>query len=164
MLKECEGIPQLKRVVVAFGTRPEAIKMAPVILALRQNPLLEVNVLSTGQQRQQVEDGLKIFGVVPDDDLQVMTERQTLPGLMGKIVPAAADKLPGSVTLSVNVAFAAPQAAATSAVTLPVELTAMFEIVTPLTVALAALLTFTTKLLFASSISLTAARPPRTAR
>jgi UDP-N-acetylglucosamine 2-epimerase (non-hydrolysing) len=93
VLKECEGIPQLKRVVVAFGTRPEAIKMAPVILALRENPLLEVKVLSTGQQRQQVEDGLKIFGIVPDDDLQVMTERQTLPGLMGKIVPAAADKL-----------------------------------------------------------------------
>ena len=79
--------------MVAFGTRPEAIKMAPVIFALRANPLLSVLVLSTGQQRQQVEDGLKVFGITPDDDLQVMTDRQTLPGLMGKIVPAAAEKL-----------------------------------------------------------------------
>jgi UDP-N-acetylglucosamine 2-epimerase (non-hydrolysing) len=92
--KGCEVISiAQKRVVVAFGTRPEAIKMAPVIFALRENPRLEVIVLSTGQQRQQVEDGLKIFGITPDSDLQVMTERQTLPGLMARIVPAAADKL-----------------------------------------------------------------------
>ncbi|NJK43858.1 MAG: UDP-N-acetylglucosamine 2-epimerase (non-hydrolyzing) [Pleurocapsa sp. SU_196_0] len=82
-----------KRVVVAFGTRPEATKMAPVIFALRQQPGIHTIVLSTGQHKQQLEDGLKIFGITPDVDLEVMTERQTLPGLMGKIVPLAADKL-----------------------------------------------------------------------
>ncbi len=84
---------RLKRVVVAFGTRPEATKMAPVIFGLRDQPGIETVVLSTGQHKQQLEDGLKIFGITPDYDLEVMTERQTLPGLMGKIVPAAAEKL-----------------------------------------------------------------------
>lgn len=83
----------LKRVVVAFGTRPEATKMAPVIFGLRQQPGIETIVLSTGQHKQQLEDGLKIFGITPDHDLDVMTDRQTLPGLMGKIVPLAAEKL-----------------------------------------------------------------------
>jgi UDP-N-acetylglucosamine 2-epimerase (non-hydrolysing) len=82
-----------KRVVLAFGTRPEAIKMAPVIFAMRQQAGIETIVLSTGQHRTQLEDALQVFGIVPDTDLQVMTERQTLPELMGRIVPAAADKL-----------------------------------------------------------------------
>lgn len=82
-----------KHVVLAFGTRPEAIKMAPVIFAMRQQPGIRTTVLSTGQHRTQLEDALRVFGIVPDTDLQVMTERQTLPALMGRIVPAAADKL-----------------------------------------------------------------------
>ena len=82
-----------KRVVVAFGTRPEATKMAPVIFALREQPGIAPIVLSTGQHRQQLEDALRIFGIVPDADLQTMTDRQTLPGLLARIVPAAADKL-----------------------------------------------------------------------
>jgi len=83
----------MKRVVVAFGTRPEAIKMAPVIFALRKLAGLETVVLSTGQHRTQLEDALRVFGITPDADLQVMSERQTLPELMGRIVPAAAEKL-----------------------------------------------------------------------
>jgi UDP-N-acetylglucosamine 2-epimerase (non-hydrolysing) len=82
-----------KRVVVAFGTRPEATKMAPVIFALRKQPGIETVVLSTGQHKQQLEDALRIFEIVPDADLQTMTDRQTLAGLMGRIVPAAAEKL-----------------------------------------------------------------------
>ncbi len=82
-----------KRVVLAFGTRPEAIKMAPVIFAMRRQVGIETVVLSTGQHRTQLEDALRVFDIVPDADLQVMTDRQTLPALMGRIVPAAADKL-----------------------------------------------------------------------
>ncbi|GIW34321.1 non-hydrolyzing UDP-N-acetylglucosamine 2-epimerase [Meiothermus sp.] len=82
-----------KRVVLAFGTRPEAIKMAPVIFAMRKQAGIETIVLSTGQHRTQLEDALRVFDIVPDTDLQVMTDRQTLPALMGRIVPAAADKL-----------------------------------------------------------------------
>jgi UDP-N-acetylglucosamine 2-epimerase (non-hydrolysing) len=83
----------IKRVVVAFGTRPEATKLAPVIYALREQPGLEPIVLVTGQHRQQLEAGLAVFGIKPDDDLEVMTDRQTLPGLTGRIVPAAAERL-----------------------------------------------------------------------
>jgi UDP-N-acetylglucosamine 2-epimerase (non-hydrolysing) len=83
----------MKKVVVAFGTRPEATKMAPVIFGLRQQVGLETIVLSTGQHKEQLLDGLRIFGITPDVDLSVMTERQTLPSLMGKIVPLAAEKL-----------------------------------------------------------------------
>lgn len=82
-----------KRVVLAFGTRPEAIKMAPVIFALRKQAGIETIVLSTGQHRTQLEDALRVFGIEPDSDLRVMTDRQTLPDLMGRIVPAAAAKL-----------------------------------------------------------------------
>ncbi len=83
----------MKKVVVAFGTRPEATKMAPVIFGLRQHTNLETIVLSTGQHKEQLLDGLRIFGITPDIDLAVMTERQTLATLMGKIVPLAAEKL-----------------------------------------------------------------------
>ena len=83
----------MKKVVVAIGTRPEGTKMAPVVFALRNQPELEPIVLSTGQHRQQFEDALRIFGIIPDTDLHTMTERQTLPGLLARIVPAAADKL-----------------------------------------------------------------------
>lgn len=85
----------MKRVVLAFGTRPEANKMAPVIFALREQPGIKPLVLVTGQHREQLDSSLKLFGIVPDADLDVMTERQTLPGLTAKIVPAAAEKLVG---------------------------------------------------------------------
>ncbi|WP_157442781.1 non-hydrolyzing UDP-N-acetylglucosamine 2-epimerase [Deinococcus misasensis] len=81
------------RVVVAFGTRPEATKMAPVYQALQNQSGITPLMLVTGQHRQQLDDALAVFGLTPDADLDVMTERQTLPGLVAKIVPAAAQKL-----------------------------------------------------------------------
>ncbi len=67
--------------------------MAPVIAALRAEAGLCPVVLVTGQQRQQLDSALAVFGIAPDADLDVMTERQTLPGLTGRIIPAAAAKL-----------------------------------------------------------------------
>lgn len=85
--------PPAKRVVVAFGTRPEANKMAPVIYALRETAGLTPVVLVTGQHREQLDSSLRLFSIRPDADLDVMTERQTLPDLTARIVPAAAEKL-----------------------------------------------------------------------
>ena len=82
-----------KRICVAFGTRPEASKMAPVIYALREQPGLEPLLLVTGQHREQLDQMLQIFDLTPDADLAVMRASQTLPELMGRIVPAAAAKL-----------------------------------------------------------------------
>ncbi|MBW6454470.1 MAG: UDP-N-acetylglucosamine 2-epimerase (non-hydrolyzing) [Trueperaceae bacterium] len=80
-------------VVVAFGTRPEASKLAPVVQALEAHPALRPRLLVTGQQRTQLDRMLTIFGLRADVDLDVMTERQTLPELLARIVPAAAERL-----------------------------------------------------------------------
>ncbi len=82
-----------KRIVLAFGTRPEATKMAPVYRALQQQSGLQPLILSTGQQRQQLDGALAAFNLTPDQDLQVMTDRQTLADLTGRIVPLAGRKL-----------------------------------------------------------------------
>ena len=87
------GDPSDAIVVVAFGTRPEASKMAPVVRALEAQPGVRPVVLVTGQQRTQLDRMLSIFGLRAAVDLDVMTERQTLPGLLARIVPAAAERL-----------------------------------------------------------------------
>lgn len=79
--------------VAAFGTRPEANKMAPVVTALKAQEGLEALTLVTGQHREQLAGSLATFGLVPDADLAVMTPRQSLAELTGRIVPAAARKL-----------------------------------------------------------------------
>jgi UDP-N-acetylglucosamine 2-epimerase (non-hydrolysing) len=80
-------------VVVAFGTRPEASKMAPVVRALAAHPRLTPRIVVTGQQRTQLDRMLAIFGLTPDVDLDLMTERQTLPDLLARLVPATAAAL-----------------------------------------------------------------------
>ena len=80
----------MNRVVVAMGTRPEAIKLAPVIAELRKLPGVDVIVLATGQHREQLDAVLRVFGIEPDGDLDVMTDRQTLPELVARMTPAAA--------------------------------------------------------------------------
>ncbi|MDV6373989.1 non-hydrolyzing UDP-N-acetylglucosamine 2-epimerase [Deinococcus arenicola] len=78
-----------KRIVLAFGTRPEATKMAPVYAALAAQPGLTPLILSTGQQREMLDGALNVFGLTPDRDLNVMTARQTLADLTARIVPQA---------------------------------------------------------------------------
>lgn len=78
-----------KKVVLAFGTRPEATKMAPVYRALERREGLTPLILSTGQQRQMLDAALGVFDLTPDHDLNVMTERQTLADLTARIVPQA---------------------------------------------------------------------------
>ena len=81
------------RIVLAFGTRPEATKMAPVYRALQRRGDLQALILSTGQQREMLDSAMSVFGLRADLDLEVMTDRQTLAGLTGKIVPQAGEKL-----------------------------------------------------------------------
>lgn len=81
------------RIVLAFGTRPEATKMAPVYRALEQRGDLTPLILSTGQQREMLDSAMAVFGLKADLDLGVMTERQTLADLTAKIVPQAGERL-----------------------------------------------------------------------
>ena len=68
----------MKKVLVIFGTRPEAIKMCPVVLELQKYVDIETKVCVTGQHRQMLDQVLDVFQVRADHDLKVMHERQTL--------------------------------------------------------------------------------------
>lgn len=75
-----------KKVMVVFGTRPEAIKMAPVVEALKARPEIETIVAVTAQHRQMLDQVMDLFGITPDVDLNVMEPGQTLAGLFAKIL------------------------------------------------------------------------------
>ena len=68
----------MKKVMLVFGTRPEAIKMCPLVLELKKRSGLETLVCVTGQHRQMLDQVLNAFGVKPDYDLSIMKQRQTL--------------------------------------------------------------------------------------
>lgn len=67
-----------KKVMLVFGTRPEAIKMCPLVNELKKRSAIKVIVCVTGQHRQMLDQVLNTFEVKPDYDLDIMKERQTL--------------------------------------------------------------------------------------
>lgn len=69
------------KVMTIFGTRPEAIKMAPLVKELEKNENIESLVCVTAQHRQMLDQVLEIFDIKPDFDLNIMKERQTLIGI-----------------------------------------------------------------------------------
>ena len=72
------GEKQMKKVMLVFGTRPEAIKMCPLVNELKTRKKLETVVCVTGQHRQMLDQVLEAFQVEPDYDLSIMKDRQTL--------------------------------------------------------------------------------------
>ena len=68
----------MKKVMLVFGTRPEAIKMCPLVNELKTRKGIETIVCVTGQHRQMLDQVLEAFDVVPDYDLSIMKDRQTL--------------------------------------------------------------------------------------
>jgi len=68
----------MKKVMTVFGTRPEAIKICPLVLEMKKREGLEVVVCVTAQHRQMLDQVLDTFGVKPDYDLNIMKDRQTL--------------------------------------------------------------------------------------
>lgn len=68
----------MKKIMLVFGTRPEAIKMCPLVNELKKRPSVETIVCVTGQHRQMLDQVLEAFKVVPDYDLSIMKDRQTL--------------------------------------------------------------------------------------
>ena len=68
----------MKKIMLAFGTRPEAIKMCPLVKELKNRKNIEVIVCVTGQHRQMLDQVLEVFNVIPDYDLSIMKEKQTL--------------------------------------------------------------------------------------
>ena len=74
------------RVLSVFGTRPEAIKMCPLVLELQQREEIESLVCVTAQHREMLDGVLKSFGVTPDFDLNVMRPEQTLSALTSRVL------------------------------------------------------------------------------
>ncbi|MEG0386791.1 MAG: UDP-N-acetylglucosamine 2-epimerase (non-hydrolyzing), partial [Niameybacter sp.] len=74
------------RVMSVFGTRPEAIKMAPLVKALEKNKNIENLVCVTAQHREMLDQVLEIFEIKPDYDLNIMKDRQTLTGITTRVL------------------------------------------------------------------------------
>jgi len=73
-------------IFILLGTRPEVIKMAPVIHALKKEPWLDLKVISTAQHRELLDQMLKIFDVEVDEDFNIMKQNQALPELTANLV------------------------------------------------------------------------------
>ena len=76
----------MHKVLVVFGTRPEAIKLAPVVKALRQAGTFEVRVCVTAQHRQMLDQVLELFSITPDVDLDLMQPGQDLSDLTARVL------------------------------------------------------------------------------
>ena len=76
----------MKRVMVVFGTRPEAIKMAPVVQELRRRPAFEVRICVTAQHRQMLDQVMEIFRLKANFDLDIMAPDQTLTDVTCKVL------------------------------------------------------------------------------
>lgn len=75
-----------KKILCVIGTRPEAIKMAPVILALQNEPWVQVRVLATAQHRHMLDQVNQFFGIEPDIDLDIMRPNQALTTLTARLL------------------------------------------------------------------------------
>ena len=85
--------PRTKRILVIYGTRPEAIKLAPVIRALRESRSLHPVITVTGQHRSIVDQVHEMFGIEPDHDMDVIRPRQSLDGLTARVLHRVSDVL-----------------------------------------------------------------------
>ncbi len=93
----------MRKISLIFGTRPEAIKLCPLVLELDKHPEFEPHVCVTGQHRQMLDQVLAVFDVTPDVDLNLMQPDQALAGLTARAIAAVdgylADYEPDMVTV-----------------------------------------------------------------
>lgn len=83
----------MKKIMLVFGTRPEAIKMCPLVNELKNRKNIKVIVCVTGQHRQMLDQVLDTFNVVPDYDLSIMKNKQTLFDITNNILSKIKDVL-----------------------------------------------------------------------
>src|SRR5256885_10907281 len=86
--------PRRRRIAIVLGTRPEALKLVPLILALRREPeLFETSVIATAQHREMLDQVLSLFQISPDVDLDLMRPNQTLAELTGSVLEKLGHRL-----------------------------------------------------------------------
>jgi UDP-N-acetylglucosamine 2-epimerase (non-hydrolysing) len=83
----------MQRAMLVYGTRPEAIKMAPLVSALRRHSQIEPVVAVTGQHREMLDQVNVLFGITPDHDLDLMTPGATLPQITSRTLVAVSELL-----------------------------------------------------------------------
>lgn len=83
----------LKKVLIVFGTRPEAIKMGPLVLEAQESKKLEIIVCVTGQHREMLEQVLETFDIEPDYNLEIMKEKQSLTDITANILKSIEEVL-----------------------------------------------------------------------
>ena len=83
----------MKNILLVFGTRPEAIKMAPLVIKLRQHPEFQTIVCVTAQHREMLDQVLDIFGIKPDYDLNIMQKNQDLYDITSRVLLGMRDVL-----------------------------------------------------------------------
>jgi UDP-N-acetylglucosamine 2-epimerase (non-hydrolysing) len=76
----------MKKILVVFGTRPEAIKMCPLVIELKRHKELKVIVCVTGQHKEMLKQVLDVFGIEPDIDLSIMKDNQNLVDITSSIL------------------------------------------------------------------------------
>jgi len=81
------------KVMLVFGTRPEAIKMAPLYLELKRRPEIESIVCVTAQHRRMLDDVLNCFSIKPDYDLDIMKQGQTLSYITSSVLSGFSEVL-----------------------------------------------------------------------
>src|SRR5699024_96987 len=77
---------RMKKIMTVFGTRPEAVKMAPLVLALKNDAELEPVVVVTAQHREMLDSVLNSFHITPDYDLDIMKQGQSLSEITSRIL------------------------------------------------------------------------------
>ena len=91
----------MKRILIVFGTRPEAIKMCPLVKEFKKYPEdFETIVCVTGQHREMLDQVLHIFDVKPDYDLNIMKQGQDLYDVTARVLTGMRDMIQSSRTLS----------------------------------------------------------------
>lgn len=79
------------KILTIFGTRPGAIKLAPVILKARRDNSFDVRICVTGQHDEMLKQVLDFFGIIPDHDLEIMQPNQSLYDVTADILKTLAD-------------------------------------------------------------------------
>ena len=75
-----------KKIIAVIATRPDAIKMSPLIKELKMSECFETITVSTGQHTDMLDQVLECFDIVPDENLKIMTENQTITDITGKVL------------------------------------------------------------------------------
>ncbi|HIX01027.1 MAG TPA: UDP-N-acetylglucosamine 2-epimerase (non-hydrolyzing), partial [Candidatus Nesterenkonia stercoripullorum] len=76
----------MAHIMPIYGTRPEAIKMAPIVKGLQRSESFHCSVTVTGQHREMLDQVNELFGIVPDHDLNIIQPRQSLNGVLARTV------------------------------------------------------------------------------